>query len=155
MSRSTNSLLNRRTVRAISLFVAGQPSCFGPTQFQCPSGSLKGQISLNLMPSCGSTPVSYTHLDVYKRQAQPQMSRLPYSPQRPERKRTGRRLLHLYHRGGLCKWYTHGTFLLTGPPPWRPIDSPYPAPGPSGSGSGPGSGVHVFSPMHIIFSIVS
>ena len=42
--RFTNSRLNRRTVRAISLFVAGQPSCFGPTQFQCPSGSLKGQM---------------------------------------------------------------------------------------------------------------
>ena len=33
-----------KAVRAISLFVAGQPSCFGPTQFQCPSGSLKGQM---------------------------------------------------------------------------------------------------------------
>ena len=26
----------------ISLFVAGEPSCLGPSQFQCPSGSLTG-----------------------------------------------------------------------------------------------------------------
>lgn len=38
----TNALLTSFATLANSRLVAGVPSCFGPVQFQCPSGSLIG-----------------------------------------------------------------------------------------------------------------
>lgn len=51
------SCSTERTVRAISVRCRGQFLLFGPTQFQCPSGSLKGtgyKVEI-LMPPCCST----------------------------------------------------------------------------------------------------